>query len=487
MVHANFGERLGFAPGLKSKVLDYWDRGVGLWSKRITLFQQFVIYACIILGLAMIAVGTWMSAGIQGGILPSRTAAAALYMASVIEPHIQAVKDVGQLSSDDLVNLDNISSVFALRHHIMSIKLWRPDGTIVFNSRRDLIGKKFSNVAFQPSLKGEIKAGIAMLDEDDSHFERTLASPLYEIFAPLYETGTGNVIAVAEFYENAGDVVDAVASTVSTSWVIIGGSFVIMLVALFAIVHRGSTVIERQKSLLKRKLREQARLRRANDELEKKMRHALRESARIDDLIQRRLGAELHDGPAQLVALVLLRLDEISTATEARSASAALVDELRGVASDALKDMRSISHGLFLPSVDGTDSLAAVLERVINAHERRTNSVVDWSVSDIPEHLPMDIIRCVGRVVQEALNNSFKHAAGAGQTVSAVAKDKTLILSIRDSGPGIGESDFPPTDKLGLKSMKFRIEAVGGILELKSQKGTGTEVRCEIPLRPRGM
>jgi signal transduction histidine kinase len=184
------------------------------------------------------------------------------------------------------------------------------------------------------------------------------------------------------------------------------------------------------------------------------MRDALRESARIDDLVQRRLGAELHDGPAQLVALVLLRLDEIGTASEATSASTAVVNELRRVASDALKDIRSISHGLFLPGVDDTDSLVEVLETVISAHRRRTNSVITWSVSDIPEHLPIDIIRCVGRAVQEALNNSFKHAGGAGQTVSVVVEAQTLILSIRDCGPGIGEADFPATDKLGLKSMK---------------------------------
>jgi signal transduction histidine kinase len=430
----------------------------------------------------MIPVGTWMSARIEDGILRSSAGAAALYMASFVEPHIQSINDGGPLSSGDLVNLDKISDVFAQRHHVMSIKIWRPDGTIMFSSRKDLIGRKFSNLAFQPSLKGEIKAGMATLDDDDSDFERTLAVPLYEIFAPLYEIGTGKIIAVAEFYENADDVVDERASTVRTSWLIVGGSSLVMLVALFTIVYRGSAQIEQQKLLLKRKLREQASLRRTNSQLEKKMRDALTESARIDDLIQRRLGVELHDGPAQLVALVLLRLDEIRNASEGTPASGAIVDNLRGVASEALKDIRSIANGLFLPSVDGTDNLVEVLETVINAHERRTNSVVALSVSDIPENLPIDIIRCVGRIVQEALNNSFKHAGAAGQAVSIVVTDNALILSIRDSGPGIGDSNSPLTEKLGLKSMKYRVEAVGGVLELKSQRGMGTEVRCKIPV-----
>jgi signal transduction histidine kinase len=436
----------------------------------------------------MIAVGSWMSARIEDSVLRGSAGAAALYMASFVEPHIQSINAGGPLSSDDLVDLDKIASFYAARHHIMSIKIWRPDGTIMFSSRKELIGRKFNNPAFQPSLKGEITAGMAALDEDDSNFERTLAMPLYEILAPLYELGTGRIIAVAEFYENAEGLVDETASTARTSWLIVGGSSLVMLVALFAIVYRGSVQIERQKSLLKRKLREQARLRRNNSQLEKKMRDGLRETARIDDLIQRRLGAELHDGPAQLIALVLLRLDEIRNVSEATSASAAVVDQLRQVASEALKDIRSISHGLFLPSLDGTDNLVEVLKAVIKAHERRTNSVVALSVSNIPEHLPIDIIRCVGRVVQEALNNSFKHAGAASQAVSIVVPDHALILilSIRDSGPGIGDTNSLLGEKLGLKSMKYRVEAVGGVLKLKSRPENGTEVWCKIPLATRG-
>jgi signal transduction histidine kinase len=482
MVRTNFGERLGLVTGLKSEVRDHWARRFRLWSRKITLFQQFVIYASVILGLTMIPVGSWMSARIEDGILGSRAGATALYMASFVEPHIQSIDDGGPLSSDDLANLDKISAMFALRHHVKSIKIWRPDGTIMFSSQKNLIGRKFSNLEFQPSLKGEIKAGAATLDEDDSDFERTLDAPLYEIFAPLYERGTGKIIAVAEFYESADDVVDEKESTIRTSWLIVGGSSVIMLIALFAIVYHGSVLIEQQRSLLKRKLREQARLRRTNSQLEKKMRDALGESARIDDLIQRRLGAELHDGPAQLVAVVLLRLDEIGNPSQGASASANIVDELRGVASEALKDIRSISNGLFLPSVDDADNLVEVLETVIHAHERRTNSIVALNVSDIPAHLPADIIRCVGRVVQEALNNSFKHAGAAGQAVSLAVTNHTLILTIRDSGPGIGDANLHLTEKLGLKSMKYRVEAVGGVLELKSQLERGTEVWCKIPL-----
>jgi signal transduction histidine kinase len=480
-VDANFGERLRFGYRLKSEVLDYWSRRIRLWSKKITLLQQFVISTVVVLGLTMVAVGTWMSAHLEDGALRSGAGAAALYMSSFIEPHIQSIDDGGMLSSDDLANLYKISSDLSLRRHVKSIKIWRPDGTILFSNRQTLIGRKFSSVAIQPSLDGDIRVAMANLNEDDSEFERTLAIPLYEIFAPLYRNGTGKIIAVAEFYRDADELLDN-TTTVRNSWLIVGVSSLGMFLALFAIVYRGSAKIEQQRSLLKRRFREQANLRRANSELERRMRDALTETARIDDLIQRRLGAELHDGPAQLVAFVLLRLDEIGTVSGETLTSAGVIEDLRRVASDALKNIRMISNDLFLPSADGTNDLVEVLKAVTRNHERRTNSTVALSVLNIPERISTEIIRCVGRVVQEALNNCFKHAGAVNQAVSVAGVDHSLVISIRDGGPGMAEQNALTTEKLGLRGMKYRVEAVGGVFEVKSRQGNGTEVRCKIPL-----
>src|SRR5258705_6216983 len=313
-VEATFGQRSKFAFGLKSMVPDHWTYRLRLWSKKITLLQQFVLATSMVVGLAMVAVGAWTSARIEDGTLRSNAGAAALYMSSFIEPHVQSIDDNGVLSSDDFINLAKISSEITARRHFASIKIWRPDGTILFSTRKDIIGKKFSNVAIQPSLNGEIRVTAADLDEEDSLYERSLAMPLYEIFAPLYKSVTGKIIGIAEFYQTADELFGA--RTVPEAWFVVGGSALGMFIVLFAIVHRGSVRIEQQRLTLKRRLREQARLRRTNSELEKRMRDALMQAARIDDLIQRRLGAELHDGPAQLLAFVLVRLDEIRAVLE---------------------------------------------------------------------------------------------------------------------------------------------------------------------------
>ena len=101
--------------------------------------------------------------------------------------------------------------------------------------------------------------------------------------------------------------------------------------------------------------------------------------------------------------------------------------------------------------------------------------------------------RVAGRIEQaerdEPADQFRVHAGAASQAVSIVVPDHALILilSIRDSGPGIGDTNSLLGEKLGLKSMKYRVEAVGGAFELKSRQGMGTEIRCKIPFYQPGV
>ena len=329
----------------------------------MTLFQQFALMATVVLGFTMVAVGSWVSSRISDGVLRSGAGAAALYMTSFLEPNVQSLAERDELSADEQARLDKISDDLALRRHVASIKIWRPDGTIVYSNQKSLVGKKFQIGAIQPALRGKISSAMADLHEDDSEFERRLSIPLYEVFAPLYKSGSGEVIAVGEFYENATDLLGEMTMATRNAWLVVAGSALVMLSALFAIVYRGSTTIERQRALLRERLREQTRLRQNHSALEARMRTALSETARIDEQVQRRLGVELHDGPVQLVSFVLLRLDEMKSALAGVRGSADTIEEVRASASRALKEIRSIASGLLLPGIDdATNPLEAVRE-----------------------------------------------------------------------------------------------------------------------------
>ncbi|KKN70719.1 hypothetical protein LCGC14_0427890 [marine sediment metagenome] len=473
---------------LKSGRRGRWTKFVRSFFLRLSLFWQFVIAATLVLGITMLVLGSWISGRIADGVMRRSAEAAAHYMEHVLEPYVQQLADGEKLSSEMISKLDEVSANYALRRHVVSIKVWRPDGTIAYSTEKNLIGRTFPTEEIEPALKGEVHGYLNRLDEDENVFERTLSVPLYEIYGPLFKTGTREVIAVGEFYENGEQLNNELVDAVTDNWLVVGAAGVGMLLVLFAIVYRGSATIDRQNAALKQRFRQQVRLHRRNEQLREKMQNALRETARIDHVTQRRLGAELHDGPAQLLTFVLLRLDEIEDALRGVSATpspvSSVVGQVRDAATDALADLRSISTGLFLPSIEG-GHVAEVVKAIIVGHERRNGSTVSFRADDIPEITEPDVVQCLARVVQEALSNAQKHAGGTDSEVALSFVNSVLRLVIRDGGPGMPTYDAldrPSHQQLGLAGIKYRVESLGGTVIFRSLPKKGFEVICEVPL-----
>lgn len=472
--------------GLKSDALGRSALWVRLRWARLSLFKQFALTAAVVLTFSMAAVGAWVSSRIADGVLRGSSGAAALYVTSFLEPHVQTL-ETGVLTPDQVRSLNSIGESFAMSRHVLSIKIWRPDGVIIWSTQTPLIGKKFATTAIEASLNGAIRAGMAEFDDNDSDYERHLTMPLYEVFTPIYKLDTGKIIGVVEFYEDASALLREQSNAIRETWLVVGSAGVTMLILLFSIVYRGDVVIKRQKEALKHRLREQLRLGRSNDVLQSKVQEALRTSARVDDLIHTRIGSELHDGPAQLIASILLRLDDLEDDPQiCRTESLALIRTMRTAAAEALAELRAISVGLFLPDPADTGDAANVVQAIVWAHERRTKSQVVYEHERLPGRLPREIIRCVGRVTQEALTNSYKHANAAEQKVHLRSQDDTLFLTIEDAGPGFSETKGDQSSEgtssgLGMRGMRSRVEALGGVFEVRS-KAEGTQIACRIPI-----
>jgi signal transduction histidine kinase len=473
--------------GLKSNAFRPWAHRTTIWWRRRSLFEQFAIVSSVVLTLSVVAVGGWVGERIADGVLRGTSGAAALYVANFIEPHVQSMGEGGSPTSEDVRRLDAVSELLKSRQHVVSIKIWRPDRTIVYSTEKRLVGKQFPATDILPSLHGKIRAEMADLDDIDEEFERSLSVPLYEIFLPLYKSETEEIIAVAEIYEDARAILHDQTYAAGGAWLVVGAAGLCTLLVLFAIVHRGSLTIRRQRAAIKRRFREQLRLHRKNGKLQSRVREALRTSVQVDDLIQARIGADLHDGPAQLMSHVLLRLDEVEGHLRENSSPAhALVQELRGDANDALKELRAISAGLFLPDIGDTGDVKKVVQSIVCAHEGRTNCNVAYRTENVPKRLSRDIVRCVARVVQEALNNSYRHSSAMEQSVCLSGDDSVLRLYIGDNGRGM------PVEKpanrghlagLGIPGMASRVEALGGTFAIRSVPGSGTEVMCSISLQ----
>jgi signal transduction histidine kinase len=252
-----------------------------------------------------------------------------------------------------------------------------------------------------------------------------------------------------------------------------------MLALQIIIVGKGSRTITQQRSSLRERIADLSRLLGENDTLRQRANDANRRVAEMNERDLRRIGADLHDGPVQLLGMAVLRLDSLSDIVSA--ADKAVVEEAREdleVLSDALRDsleeIRNISAGLAPPDIE-TLSLGSALQLAARRHERRTGNPVLRNIKDLPACLPLSLKTCLYRFAQEGLANAFRHANGDGQAIAAKYSADELEVSVSDTGPGLeARHAINERQGQGLIGLRDRVESLGGEFSIRSQPGAGT-------------
>jgi two-component system, NarL family, sensor histidine kinase DegS len=198
-----------------------------------------------------------------------------------------------------------------------------------------------------------------------------------------------------------------------------------------------------------------------------------------------RLSRELHDGVAQLVADVLLRLDTIKdlVASDHQHEAEAELERLHEVANEIYEDIGESIAGLRTNVAER--GLLGALQDYMDQFEERHQLPTNLQADEAADRLSPPAALQVFRFIQEALTNVRKHARSRQVTVSlaAVASDQLKIV-VADDGQG-----FTPANQkngkvrpLGLTSMRERIEALGGTFHVNSQPESGTQVTATIPI-----
>ena len=218
-----------------------------------------------------------------------------------------------------------------------------------------------------------------------------------------------------------------------------------------------------------------------NEELRQTLKQANQSAAKSSERALQKIGADLHDGPAQLLSYALLRFDKLADAVHHTLTEKEVKElaHLRYSLADSLKEVRYISTGLLPPGLEQA-SLREAINMAISLHEQQTGTSVVRSISADPVTICEHLKVCSYRVIQEALTNAYRHANGANQIVKA-EYDNRLRLEIGDGGDGF-EPLVALETGLGLTGMKSRVEALGGRLSIVSQPGKGTKVLAEFEL-----
>jgi signal transduction histidine kinase len=263
-----------------------------------------------------------------------------------------------------------------------------------------------------------------------------------------------------------------------------------MYLLLVGIVHRVSNIIESQRDELEGNVTRLRGLLVQNRNLQERMQAAAERTTALNEQYLHRISADLHDGPAQDVALALLRMEGLDAALRddhkagRESDGREDLNTVRSSLDSALADLRSIARGLRLPEIENLTPTDTAL-RVLRDFQRATGTEVEFRHEDIPTKAPLPVKITIYRVLQEALANSFKHANGASQTVTMTSNGTDLSLEVTDDGPGFDPQTRLEDGSLGLTGMRERVEMLGGRFDVAATAPSGTRVQIRLPLVPR--
>ncbi len=457
------------------------------WASR-TLSTRFLVASFAVLCTTLLISGVWMEERIKSSLVQAAAHASAHVIDSVVEPRMQELATQRTLSEESRKVLYGLVQNSSSSRKILRIKIWLPDGTLAFSNDGIGIGQAPPiTTELKMALQGTVAAQFENRHEFDSLAQPRHVVPIFEVYSPVFRTGTTEIIAVAEFYEDATTLREQIAAARRQAQIVIGAITIGMLLLLFRIVQGGSAIILAQKSALETKYVEQTELLRQNEELRGRITRALYESAALSDKLMRRVGADLHDGPAQLLGLALLRLHELTPTaelerTEFARAYAEPVAAVRNHLEEAMGEIRSISSGLSLPELQSMTT-EEVVRLAVRTHERRTKTSVRTQVGGLPDQVSPAAKACIFRSIQEGLTNAFRHAGAKGQFVGVMTSADAIKISVRDAGPGFtGTALRQGNEGLGLVGLRHRVELLGGTIEVRSHPGKGTQLSVNLPL-----
>jgi signal transduction histidine kinase len=191
------------------------------------------------------------------------------------------------------------------------------------------------------------------------------------------------------------------------------------------------------------------------------------------------LGRQIHDSVLQALALVRKRGNELLARPSVPREEVQDLLELAGRQELALRVLlseRPSEPPAGMVSVRAV--LGAVAASVHGVPITVTSAGTSWVSAAVMKEL--------GGAVHEALDNIVQHANATKATVYAEAVDGELLISIRDDGMGFAydEERLTREGKLGLlKSMKGRVEDLGGAMLVHSAAGRGTDVEFRLPIQ----
>ncbi|MGB9904198.1 MAG: sensor histidine kinase [Desulfotomaculales bacterium] len=201
---------------------------------------------------------------------------------------------------------------------------------------------------------------------------------------------------------------------------------------------------------------------------------------------RKRIAREIHDGPAQMMANIVMRAEFCLKLLEMEPKK--LKEELtslRELVRESLQDVRKIIFDL-RPMVLDDLGLVAALKRYLADFKEQYGIATEFVFFGQDRRLPVSTEVTLFRITQECLNNVRKHADARSVLVKAEFIQNRVNLLIKDDGKGFDlaeVSSLPPAGGYGLINIRERAQLVGGFVQINTAPGRGTAVYVSVPLQ----
>jgi len=193
------------------------------------------------------------------------------------------------------------------------------------------------------------------------------------------------------------------------------------------------------------------------------------------------LAFEIHDGIVQdMTAAGIFLSTALEGATFAVKHDKEAGERGLRILRESMAEARRLIQGL-IPVVLDERGLVASLEKLVERF--RTDQGLDIGLTTKVSfiHLTPAVEMVVLRIVQEALNNVWRHSQSVKAEIRVTQTDNDLRVGIQDFGVGFDPTQVKKT-RYGLAGMRERARLFGGLTEIDSAPGKGTRIIVTLPL-----
>jgi len=339
------------------------------------------------------------------------------------------------------------------------VKIWSPDGVVLYSDEPELIGQQFTLGAKQRAVL-TVPATVAEVSDltgDENAFERSQGQ-FVEVYRPVW-TPSGSPVLFETYTTYA-----SVTARTGNLWRGFGGTIISSLLLFVVLITPLLwTLIDR--------------LRRGREARELLLQRAL--DASLEE--RQRIAADLHDGVVQeLVAASLL------VAGARGSVEGVAADQLAtaaGAVRSSVSSLRTLLVDIYPPNLESAGLAAALddLAATVRGRGLQTTVTVD---PDATEILTTEQQRFIYRTTQECLRNVVKHADAETVDVTLTRQPSCVVLEIVDDGVGMSDDVVDGASEpghFGLRLLSDLATDHHATLSIATAEGRGTAWRVEIP------